>query len=123
MSKTSSKEYESVQVAITCRHGRVPESIQEYMNEKSAKLLNYFERVTSIQVTIDYESDRAKVEMLVDAEHRHNFVATAIGEDVRSSFDSVLHKMETQIRKYKEKLQDHRRDVPTNQVTTGDSPE
>ncbi len=106
-----------MQVAITSRHGNLSANTTNYITEKSEKLLNYFERVTAIQVTVDYQNGRAKVELLVDAEHKHNFVAQHVGEDVPSTFDQVLHKMEQQIRRYKEKLQDRRRNLPINKLT------
>ncbi len=106
-----------MQVAITSRHGALRDEIQEYITRKAEKLLTYFERVTAIGVTVDFEGDRVKVEILVDAEHRHNFVASDVGEEVPATFDSALHKMEQQIRKYKQKIQDHRRDRPLNELT------
>jgi putative sigma-54 modulation protein len=111
-----SKEFLSVRVAITCRHGSIGDDVRDLITSRSEKLLTYFERVTSIAVTVDFEKDRVNVELLVDAEHRHNFVSRDIGEDVLSTFDGALQKMEQQIRKYKEKLQDHRRDRPANEV-------
>jgi putative sigma-54 modulation protein len=102
-----------VQVAITCKHGQLGANQQEYISRKSEKLLTYFERVTAINVTITFESNRVRVEILVDAEHKHNFVANDLGDDVSPTFDATMHKMEQQIRKYKEKIQDHhRRDLP-----------
>lgn len=105
-----------MQVAITCRHGNIRDEVREYISSKSQKLLTYFERVSAIQVTVDFEGDRIKSEILVDTEHRHDFVASDVGEDVIATFDKALHKMEQQIRKYKEKLQDHRRDLPLNEL-------
>ena len=112
-----------MQIAITARHGSIPDQVRDYIGQKSEKLLTYFERVTAIQVTIDFVKDRAKVEILVDAEHKHNFVAHDVGEDVPSAFDQAMHKMEQQIRRYKEKIQDHRRDRPLNELTEMESPE
>ena len=112
-----------MQVAITCRHGRISDEVHEYITQKSEKLLTYFERVTAIQVTVEFENDRIKVEFLVDAEHKHNFVAHDVGEDVPSTFDQALHKMEQQLRKYKQKLQDHRRDRPMNELDELESQE
>ena len=99
-----------MQVAITSRHGGLNERIQQSIRTKAEKLLTFFERVTAIQVTVNFEDDRIKVEILVDTEHKHNFVAHDVGEEVMPTFDQALHKMEQQIRKYKQKLQDHRRD-------------
>jgi len=104
-----------VQVAITTRHGGLSDRKREYISTKAQKLLTYFER-TSIQVTVHFEKDRATVELLVNAEHKHNFVARDVGEDVLATFDQVLHKMEQQIRKYKEKIQDHRRAVSVKEL-------
>lgn len=105
-----------MQIAITCRHGNIRDEVREHINEKSQKLLTYFERVTAIEVTVDFNKDHIKVEMQVDTEHKHDFVAHDIGEDVPGTFDSVLHKMEQQIRKYKGKIQDHRRNLPMGEI-------
>lgn len=99
-----------MQVAVTCKHGTVSPEIQDYIRGKSEKLLNYFERVTSINVTISFDDGRCRVEILVDAEHKHDFVAHDEGDQVSATFDSALHKMEQQVRKYKERVQDHRGD-------------
>ncbi len=109
-----------MQVAITCRHGKVSDDEHQYMEQKSEKILTIFERVTAIQVTVEFEKDRTTVELLVDAEHKHNFVAHDIGEEVIPTFDQALHKMEQQIRRYKEKIQDHRRDRPLNELAEND---
>ena len=105
-----------MQVAISCKHGQLDNGQQEYINRKAEKLLTYFERVTAISVTVSHEKDRVRVEILVDAEHKHNFVAFDVGETVIATFDATLHKMEHQIKKYKEKIQDHRRDRPLNEL-------
>ncbi|MBT6156929.1 MAG: ribosome-associated translation inhibitor RaiA [Planctomycetaceae bacterium] len=109
-----------MQVAITCRHGTISDGVRGYIATKSEKLLTYFERVSAIQVTISFEKDRVTSEILVDVEHRHDFVASDVGDDVTPTFDKALHKMEQQIRKYKEKLQDHRRDLPLNELSSTD---
>jgi putative sigma-54 modulation protein len=110
------KEPAPVQVAITCRHGHIKPDLNEYITRKSEKLLTYFERVTQIQVTLDFLDNRVKAEILVDAEHKHNFVAHTEGDDAAATFDGALHKMEQQIRKYKEKVQDHRRGRGLNEA-------
>jgi putative sigma-54 modulation protein len=102
-----------VQIAITCRHGSIPDEVRDYLARKSEKLLTYFERVTAIGVTVIFANEQVKerirVEILLDAEHKHNFVATDDGDEVLSTFDRALTKMEQQLKKYKAKIQDHRR--------------
>jgi len=109
-----------VHVAITCKHGQLGANQQEYITRKSEKLLTFFERVTAINVTVTFENGRVRVEILVDAEHKHDFVADGGGDDVIPTFDATLHKMEQQIRKYKEKIQDHHRgDAPRDLPVPG----
>jgi putative sigma-54 modulation protein len=102
-----------VQIAITCRHGSIPDELRDTLARKSEKLLTYFERVTAIGVTVIFANEqingRIRVEILLDAEHKHNFVATDDGDEVLSTFDRALSKMEQQVKKYKAKIQDHRR--------------
>lgn len=105
-----------MQVAITNRHGHLSAGAQDHIRQKAEKLLTYFERVTAITVTTDVQRDDAVVEILVDAEHKHNFVATETAGSVMAAFDSALHKMEQQIKKYKEKIQDHRRTTPLSEL-------
>ena len=107
-----------MQVEISCRHGSVQPDVQEYIKRKSEKLLTFFERVTSIRVTVDFLTDLVKTEILVDAEHKHNFVAASEASDTVSAYDLSYAKMEQQIRKYKEKVQDHRRDKPLRDSIT-----
>ena len=111
-----SEELHEVQIAISCKHGHLDKDEQSYVSRKSEKLLTYFERVTAIQATFSFDDQRVRVEILVDAEHKHNFVAFDEGESAIPTFDSALHKMEQQIKKYKEKIQDHRRDKPLNEL-------
>ena len=98
-----------MQIEITARHGTVKDDVRQYIREKSKKLVNIFERVTAIQVTVDFQGDPIRVEILVDAEHKHNFVASDSGDSIIPTFDIALNKMEQQIRRYKERVQDHRR--------------
>lgn len=114
-----------MQVAITCRHGSISSTTQEYMARKAEKLLTYFDRVTSIAITVDFSNGKTTVEILVDAEHRHDLVAAETDDEATTAFDSALHKMEQQLRKYKEKIQDHKRgpglsDLPLKPAEAGD---
>lgn len=102
-------------IEVSCRHGNVADTTREYIERKCEHIVTLFERVTEINVIVDFEgtdNSRVHVEINVDAEHKHDFVAREVGEDVGHTFDSALHKVEQQVRRYKEKIQNHRRDTP-----------
>ena len=104
-----------MQVEISCRHGNTSPEITEQIRHKAEKLLTFFERVTAIRVTLSFDPEGVKAEILVDAEHKHDFVSVATAPDALISFEASLAKMEQQIRKYKEKVQDHRHDKPLSE--------
>ena len=108
-----------MQIKISTRHGHLSDGTQDFIREKAKKLLHYFQRLTMIDVTVDLsvdEKDERTVEFVVSAEHKHDFVARAKHKDVLAAVDLVLDKLEQQVRKYKEKIQDHRRTPSTGEV-------
>lgn len=107
----------AVQVTVSARHGHLSDDAQKQLNEKAEKLLHFFDRLTSILVTVDLHRDRdgkLHVEILAHAEHKHEFVATDKDEDVFHAFNLASDRIKQQIKHYKEKLQDHRRDTSHN---------
>ncbi|WLD10176.1 ribosome hibernation-promoting factor, HPF/YfiA family [Planctellipticum variicoloris] len=106
-----------MQVAITSRHGTLSPSAHDYISGKAEKILTFHDRITAIGITVDFTGGRSKVELLVDAEHKHNFVASEQADDAVAAFDLALHKMEQQIRKYKERIQDHKHTPPVSEIT------
>jgi putative sigma-54 modulation protein len=97
-----------MQVEVSTRHGELSEVTQKKITEKVEKLQRYFERLMSINVTVDLEKpDEPKIEVIVTPEHKHDFVASHQSKDMFASLDHVIAKLEQQIKKYKEKIQDH----------------
>ncbi|MCA9064816.1 MAG: ribosome-associated translation inhibitor RaiA [Planctomycetaceae bacterium] len=109
-----------MQVSVTCRHGSIRPELREYIERKSEKLVRYLGQVSEIDVTLEFEGPRVTVEMLVEIDGYHTIVAHVEGEDAGAAFDKTLHKMEQQVHRYKEKKNDHRRDVPVSEVTAGE---
>ncbi len=110
----------TVQIKISARHGHLAEATQQFIQEKAEKLLHIFDRLTMIEVTVNLQKNELKeVEFRVQAEHRHDIVARAEAHDLLAAVDLVLPKLEGQLRRYKEKIQDHRRDPSTSQFAGG----
>ena len=98
-----------MQIKITARHGQLSDETKEHIEEKAGKLLHYFQRIMMIEVLVDFKDDSSFVEILVSAEHKHDFVASERQKDVLTAVDLAVSKLEGQVRKYKEKVQNHRR--------------
>ena len=102
-----------MQVKIAARHGHLSDEAQATIREKAQKLLHYFDRLTFIEVTADLREDLKTVEVLVSAEHKHDFVARESNGEIQVALDLALDKLIHQLRRYKEKIQDHRRTPST----------
>jgi putative sigma-54 modulation protein len=59
------------------------------------------------------QKDAKLVEFVARAEHKHEFVARESHGDLHAAVDLCLDKIQGQIRRYKEKIMDHRRTPPT----------
>jgi putative sigma-54 modulation protein len=108
-----------VQVKISIRHGHLSEKNQAIIREKAEKLLHIFDRLTQIEVTVDLAKtpdEKCTVEFVVQAEHKHDFVATEHHQDVIAAVDLVMNKVQGQLRRYKEKLLSRRRTPSTGEV-------
>lgn len=98
-----------MQVNVSARHGSLSAHDQEVIREKSEKVRRLFDRVNAIEVTVDFQhQDKPHVEMNVSAEQAPDFVASATASTVLSALDSTISKVEQQLRKYKEKLTEHK---------------
>ena len=99
-----------MQINLSVRHGHLSEASQEKVVAKFEKLNRIFERLTSIEVTVDLQDEESPaVDVKASAEHKHAFVASDTSPTLMAAVDAVLHKLEQQLRKYKEKIQDHHR--------------
>jgi len=105
-----------VQIKISARHGHLENGIQQFIHDKAQKLNHLFQRLTMIEVTVDLQDEEKVVEFVVSAEHKHDFVASERNKDVLAAVDLVMAKLEGQLRRYKEKIQDHRRTPSRGEV-------
>jgi putative sigma-54 modulation protein len=98
-----------VLIKISTRHGHLSEASQAKLQAKLEKLTTFFDRLTAIDLTVDLEhNDKPIAELRVSAEHKHDFLAVGQEPELAASVDAAIQKMEQQLRKYKEKVQEHR---------------
>jgi putative sigma-54 modulation protein len=96
-------------IKIAARHGHLGEASQAKITAKLEKMSRVFERLTAIEATVNLEhKDSTSIDLRVSAEHKHDFVATAEADDMMAALDGVIHKIEEQLRRYKQRVQEHR---------------
>ncbi len=98
-------------IEISTRHGGLEPEQQGYLHEKAEKLLKYFGRLMAIEVEVEHHKHAWQVEIFVSAEHKHDFVAREEGPSPEAAMDQCVHKIEHQLRRYKERVQNHKGDI------------
>ena len=101
-----------MQINISTRHGDISDATKEKITQKVEKVQRFFEHLNSIEVTIDLgKTDEPNIEVVVKPEKRDSFVASYQSSDMFGSLDQVISKLEQQIKKHKEKLQERGKSV------------
>jgi putative sigma-54 modulation protein len=99
-----------VQLSVSTRHGHLSEATQAKLTEKAEKLARFFDRLTAIEITVDLKDpQKPAVDVNVSAEHKHDFVAHEQADNLFAALDACVQKIEQQLRKYKERVQDKHR--------------
>ena len=97
---------------------QLSDASREKISARAEKLLRIFERLTAIEIIVDLtDSTRPRVDAKVSAEHKHDFVAHHQSDNLMGSVDVVVHRLEQQLRKYKEKVVErHRNSDPRRRI-------
>jgi putative sigma-54 modulation protein len=91
-----------MQVTVTGRHFEVTPAVRSYVEARLGRMHRYMGRIRSAHVTLTAEKHRHRAEIVVESDGRE-FTGKDVSEDMFSALDSVTHKLEKQIRKYKDK--------------------
>jgi putative sigma-54 modulation protein len=101
-----------VEIKISARHGSLSEATQAKVVAKLEKLTRLLERITVIEATVDLEHhDAPTVDVRISAEHCPDFLASSQSGELMAATDAVVHKLEQQLRKYKDRIQDRHRNT------------
>lgn len=90
-------------VKVSSRHMEVTDSLREYAEQKAGKLIKYFDRIREVEVIYDAGKDRMSVEMVVNADHTRQFVASHEFSDAYACVDQCVDKLERQLHEHKDK--------------------
>ena len=96
-----------MQITITARHCEVSERLKAHAEQGINRLERYFDHIISADLRLTQEKSRYTAELNL---HVLGTVLSSKEEDMDMQIvvDQVIEKVERQVKKYKEKLQDHR---------------
>lgn len=96
-----------MQISITGHHLEVTDSLKSYVETKFQKLERHFDHVTDVHVILGVEKLNQKAEATVHISGAKLF-AEDHQEDMYAAIDSLVDKLDRQVKKHKEKISNHR---------------
>ena len=97
-----------MKIVIAGRHERVTEDMKAYARQKVEKLRKYFDRATMARATLDTERDTHRVEIVFDVPRGVSLVGKAEAPDMYAACDLAEQKLAAQLRRFNERLKEHR---------------
>ena len=95
-----------MQVHITGRHVEITNGIRDHVYEKVERTLTGLSRIEDIRVILELQKHENIAEVLVQGKSLH-IEGKSTSENMYTSIDQALEKAERQLRKSREKVQDH----------------
>jgi len=95
-----------MQLSVTGHHIDVTESLRNYVGTKLARLERHFDNMTDIHciLTVEKLEHRAEATVYVGGGTIH---ADSVQDDMYAAIDTLVDKLDRQVKKHKEKLTDH----------------
>jgi putative sigma-54 modulation protein len=97
---------EGYNIQITGRHIEVTNSMKDYAMEKISKIEKLRNRITDINVIMDIQKYEHRAEIILKVDHIR-ITSRASSDDMYASIDKAVNKIESQLRRYKTKVQNH----------------
>jgi len=93
---------------IAGHHIEVTLALREYVENKLDPVLRHFDKVTGVNVVLSVEKLKQKGEVTVHVPGKDIHVEES-GEDLYAAIDAMFDKLDRQVLKHKQKVQDHHR--------------
>ena len=101
-----------MQITISGQHMDITESLHNHVSGKVEKITRHFDHVTNTNVVLHVEKTRHIAEATINTKGAM-IHASSTAEDMYSAIDSMVHKLDRQVIKHKEKLTDHHQNEQT----------
>jgi len=96
-----------MQLNVSGHHVEVTDSLRDYVESKIEKIARHFDLVSDVQCILTVEKLRHKAEATAKV-NGSTIYCDHTEEDMYAAIDGLVDKLERRVRKYKEKLVDHR---------------
>lgn len=93
-------------ISVTGRNVAVTDAIRDYAIEKVSKIERFSDRIIDVLVTLDVQKIEHRVDIVIKVDHI-KIKSHATTDDMYASIDKAVDKIEAQLLRYKDRIQDH----------------
>jgi len=97
-----------MQTNLSGHHVDITTPLRDYVNGKMERLERHFDQVIDLHVVLSVEKLRHKAEATMHLSGGDIF-ADSVEENMYAAIDSLVDKLDRQLKKHKEKITDHHR--------------
>jgi putative sigma-54 modulation protein len=96
-----------MQINITGHHIDITPTLRDYVNNKMQRIQRYFTNITNVHVVLSVDKKfQQKAEASINLA-RGDIHATCEADDMYAAIDLLMDKLDRQVIKHKEKMNDH----------------
>jgi putative sigma-54 modulation protein len=100
-----------MQITVSGHQIIVTPALRDYAESKLGRIVRHFEQLHDANVVLSIEKLFQKAEATVHCASNKTIYADAVGADLYAAIDCLADKLDRQVKKHKEKLKNHHRDV------------
>jgi len=97
-----------VQISVTGRHMEITDAVKEHAIDRVSNAVGDFPRVEDVHVILDIEKYMRKAEIIVQAANHIHVEGNMESDNMYASIDGAADKVERQLRRLRDKAQNHK---------------
>ncbi|MBI4835549.1 MAG: ribosome-associated translation inhibitor RaiA [Planctomycetes bacterium] len=94
-------------INITARHLEITADLKAFIEDRCNRLIRYFDRISRIDVIVNFNKNIYEVEVIAKGPHRVTMVAHSTERNLINVIDVVFGKIEKQLGREKDKIKGH----------------
>lgn len=95
-----------MEIIVSCRNSEIKAGIKKHAEDRAAQVGDMYNKLTSLRVILNVEKGEEKAEFILHGKNI-DFEADSSGDNLYLAIDRAADKIEKQLRKYLDKIQDH----------------
>lgn len=93
---------------IATHKAHLSDELRDLIHDRAEHLIRIFGGITTVHVTVGVEKERRTAEIVANVSHGAPVVGKAVADTLGAAFHEAVEHVETQLRRHKDRIRDHR---------------